>query len=51
MDDDRAFIKDVQLILQSSIDVEDWVTIKELIQEISDYLGELDEEDDDYLDS
>lgn len=53
MDDDRAFIKDIHLMLQSSLDVEDWITIKELIHEISDYLDEIEDIGDeyDYLDN
>jgi len=55
MDDDRDFIKDIKNILQSSIDVDDWITVKDLIHEISDYLGEIgeedDDDDDDYLDN
>jgi hypothetical protein len=53
MTDEQAFIKDIHQILKSSLEVEDWVSIKELIHEISDYLYQEghEEYEDDLLDS
>lgn len=49
MEDDRSFIQDIHLTLESALEVEDWITVKELFNEISDYLGL--EDGNDYNDS
>ena len=47
MADELPFIIDIQKTLKSAFDVNDWVTIKELIEEIDDFLesGDCDDGD------
>jgi hypothetical protein len=52
MTDDQLFLQEIRCVLKSSVEVEDWVSIKELIHEISDFLGQETEDDeyDDFVD-
>lgn len=53
MTDDQSFIAEIYRELKSSVEVEDWKSIKELLSEISDYLqetGDFNDDDDDDFD-
>lgn len=51
MTEDQSFINEIYGVLKSSIEVEDWISIRELMNEISDYLyQETGEFEDDFVD-